>query len=186
MQQRGSRFPTPRCVAHAETHPLPLDAEASSPAGNYRRQTPCRPLKSLFPQQVVYAYNHRDPKAQRRALAYTEALSDKVHPVHLCTRHGSHTTPVPATLLETAVMCIVEEATLRLLTACLNRHRPILLQGVDFVLLAADPRPLHPRFFSDRIEDVAPEVSQQLFDALRGGGFLDAHGYLIENPRWSA
>ena len=51
------------------------------------------------------------------------------------------------------------------------------------MLLAADPRPLRPSFFSDRIEGVTPKVSQQLFDALRGGGFLDAHGYLVENPR---
>ena len=59
----------------------------------------------------------------------------------------------------------------------------MLPQGVDFVLLAADPHPLHPRFFSDRIAGITAGVSKQLLGALRGGGFLDKHGYLIENPR---
>jgi hypothetical protein len=62
--------------------------------------------------------------------------------------------------------------------------RRTLSQGVDYVLLAADPRPLHPRFFSDRIEGVSAGVSKQLFSALKGGGFLDGHNYLVENPRW--
>jgi hypothetical protein len=70
-------------------------------------------------------------------------------------------------------------------TCCSLLQPPPLhaVQGVDFALLAADPQPLRPSFFSDRIEGVVPEVSEQLFEALKGGGFLDAHGYLIENPR---
>jgi hypothetical protein len=55
---------------------------------------------------------------------------------------------------------------------------------VDFVLLAADAKPLRPQFFSDRIEGISGDVSKQLFDALKGGGFLDDHNYLIEDPRW--
>ena len=44
-------------------------------------EKPCtlRLRKGALLEQVVYAYNHRDPKAQRRAVAYTEALRDKVH-----------------------------------------------------------------------------------------------------------
>ena len=53
------------------------------------------------------------------------------------------------------------------------------------MLLAADPQQLRPDFFSDRIEGVSAEVSGQLFNALKGGGFLDAHNFLIEDPRWS-
>ena len=73
--------------------------------------------------------------------------------------------------------------------SCCSLPPPLSLhvaQGVDFVLLAADPQPLRPSFFSDRIEGITAEVSKQLFDALKGGGFLDAHGYLVENPRWPA
>lgn len=56
---------------------------------------------------------------------------------------------------------------------------------MDFVLLAADPQPLSPRFFSERIEEISAEVSQQLYNALKGGGFLDDHSYLIEDPRYA-
>jgi len=55
--------------------------------------------------------------------------------------------------------------------------------GREAVLVGADPMPLDDHFFSRRIPRFSPEVSRQLVAALRGGGFLDEHNYIKDDPR---
>lgn len=57
------------------------------------------------------------------------------------------------------------------------------MQGREAVLVGADPMPLDDHFFSRRIPRFSPEVSRQLVAALRGGGFLDEHNYIKDDPR---
>lgn len=58
-----------------------------------------------------------------------------------------------------------------------------MVQGREAVLVGADPMPVDDHFFSRRIPRFSPEVSQQLVAALRGGGFLDEHNYIKDDPR---
>lgn len=60
------------------------------------------------------------------------------------------------------------------------------MQGVHYALLAADPTPLTPDFFTRRVEEINATVSAQLYDALKISGLLDEHGYLPRDPRCAA
>jgi zinc transporter 2 len=58
-------------------------------------------------------------------------------------------------------------------------------KDVPYALLGADPTPLSPGFFAQRVEEINATVSAQLYEALKAGGVLDEHGYLPLDPRKS-
>jgi len=56
-------------------------------------------------------------------------------------------------------------------------------KGCDASEIVAKPIPLTASFFSSRITGITPDVSSEIFQALRTNGFLDDKGYLVGDPR---
>ena len=55
--------------------------------------------------------------------------------------------------------------------------------GVRAEQYLLEPLPVNKSFFSDRIEEVPPSLSERLHHVLQDGGFLDHEHYLAYDPR---
>jgi len=61
----------------------------------------------------------------------------------------------------------------------------IRAQGGEAEEWRAEPLPITPTFFSERIDEIDAGTSVEIFAALRGGGLIDGGGLLLEDPRGS-